>query len=127
MVRAVSMTRFDSTRTTVAPKSAMTRVTAGPAITHIRSSTLMPSRGGRELGERARRASDPAVDLELFPVAAGGEVVALNHVLGRRHGRDQQLAVERGLHQLRLRLAGRELRDRTAQRLPVLPADLAAE
>ena len=44
MPRAVSIRLADSTRTTVAPKSAIARVAVGPATTHIRSSTLRPAR-----------------------------------------------------------------------------------
>ena len=47
MVRATSRWRSDSSRITVAPKSAITRVVAGPAMAHVKSSTFTPSRGRR--------------------------------------------------------------------------------
>lgn len=46
-VRATSVTLVDSTRTTVAPRSAIARVVCGPDIAHVRSSTFTPSSGNR--------------------------------------------------------------------------------
>ncbi len=44
-VRAVSIRRLDSMRTTVAPWSARTRVAEGPASTHVKSRTCTSSSG----------------------------------------------------------------------------------
>ena len=46
-VRAVSIRVLDSIRTVLIPKSHRALVPAGPAMTHIRSSILMPESGGR--------------------------------------------------------------------------------
>ena len=54
-VRATSVTLVDSTRTTVAPKSAIARVVCGPDIAHVKSRTLIPSSGG------AVRTRQPAI------------------------------------------------------------------
>ena len=53
-VRATSRCRLFSMRTTVAPKSAITRVVAGPAIAQVRSSTLTPGERGAALARRRR-------------------------------------------------------------------------
>ena len=58
IVRATSSLVLVSMRMTVAPKSAITRVVAGPAIAHVRSSTLIPSSGGRRPLSSSRSRSD---------------------------------------------------------------------
>ena len=45
MVRAASTLWVDSTRTTVAPQSASSRVEPGPAITHMKSKILTSASG----------------------------------------------------------------------------------
>ena len=61
IVRATSRWWLVSTRTTVAPKSAITRVVAGPAIAHVRSSTLTPvERRPHGAAVRCRRATAAA-------------------------------------------------------------------
>ena len=77
-VRAPSSLCEDSTRTTVAPQSASTRVAAGPAITHMRSRILTSESGAvgsasaTEVGSTTR-----VVILPLsWPMAGGGRDIS---------------------------------------------------
>ena len=118
IVRATSRCPLVSTRITVAPKSAMTRVVAGPAIAHVRSSTLRPVEGvasGAAVGcgnvgsPRARLAAD------LVGVLAEPRrptEVDLRHGAGappRARGVDRDLGERLVLHVVEV-VAGRELR-----------------
>src|SRR5215207_3794061 len=64
--RAASGRTGPSTLTTVAPKSASTRVISGPAYTHDRSSTFSPDSGGSA-------ATAPPAAVPAVPVSSAGE------------------------------------------------------
>ena len=120
-VRSVSRWWTDSTRTTVAPRSARARLAKGPAKTHMKSATLRPSRGrdgrafpariGRPPAEATRgrrRTARPARDAVCAPRAAAagrggsgrgrelgegaGEADRAGAVAGHRHSTSCQKA-----------------------------------